>query len=570
MQDTTLPRTTSRFLKMTTSGRVASIASLLVSASLPVGAQELHGIVVDSASRRPIASAVLVLTDETGTARGRTITNDRGFYRLPPHPDARSVRVLRLGFRARELRIPSPTDGTLDIAMVAIPTLLENVTVQAARACPRRDDARSALALLEQARAGLLATVVAAESNPATMKLLRYERWMEGTSDRILRQKVHIDSVASRKKSFEAATSAAAFVRDGFSADSAGSRILYGPDAEVLLDDSFANAYCFRLVDADAAHPHQVALGFAPAEHKRDRVDIEGAVWVDTVARRLADIDFRYVGLKLPYNAPTPGGHIHFHEMPNGMVVIQSWVLTLATATQDTSGDFRHPLIRQHFSGNDVGGEVARAVWADGRAWEAPLGTVQLHVVTGEGEPTNRVAIRLGESDYSATPDARGDLEIRDVLPGPYVISIIDTSVAAAGTVIDSPLRIVGQRDSVVRALVVTPPTEAFLRRRCSNYPQFTWVTATVTKADESPAIAAVWEVGEAFGTSWETVYARGSTGHHGTFGFCSELSRDATLQLRVSDGLEPRREVLVMLTSRSERVKVTLPARSTPPAAPR
>ncbi len=551
---------------MRTPFRVASRAALLILTALPSAAQDLHGRVYDSASRRPIASAVLILMDDAGASRGRTITNDRGQYRISLPLDARKVRVLRLGFRARELSIVVTTGEAFDIVMTAIPALLEKVTVQAARACPRRDDAQSALALLEQARAGLLATIVAAEENPATMKLLRYERRMEGTSDRIDRQTVHIDSVAGRKKSFEAASSAAAFVRDGFSRDSAGSRILYGPDAEVLLDDSFANGYCFRLVDADRARPHQVGLGFSAADRRRDRVDIDGAVWIDTVARRLVDIDFRYEGIRLPYNAPTPGGHIHFHEMPNGMVVIHSWVLLLAAATLDSSGDFRHPIIRQVFNGNDVGGEVARAIWSDGRAWKAPLGTVQLHVVTGDGEPTNRVVVRLGESDYIASPDAQGNLEIPDVLPGPYDVFVIDTSVVASGTVLGTGLRIVAQRDSTIRAVLISPSPEAFQRKRCSAVPSFTWVTANVLRDDDSPVNEARWEAGEDFNTPWEYVYAKGQTPSTGVFGFCSELARSGTLQLRVSDGLEPRDEVVVKVSSSTDRVKIKLPVRSTPP----
>ncbi|MDQ2664446.1 MAG: carboxypeptidase-like regulatory domain-containing protein [Gemmatimonadota bacterium] len=548
--------------------RAAILALILILAPLPIAAQDLHGSVHDSASGRPIASAVLVLMDEAGAPRGRTITNDLGQYHIGLSVDTRRVRVLRLGYRARELPLVPPVAGAFDIRLIAIPALLEKVTVQAAGACPRRDDAQSALALLDQARAGLLATIVAAEQNPGTMKLLRYERTMDGTSDRIERQTVHIDSVARRQKSFEASTSAATFVSAGFARDSAGSRILYGPDAEVLLDDSFANAYCFRLVDPDRARPHQVGLGFSAADSRRGRVDIDGAVWIDTVARQLIDIDFRYDGLRQPYNAPHPGGHIHFHEMPNGMVVIQSWALFLASARTDTTGDFRNRKIWTRYARSDVGGEVARAIWPDGRAWKAPLGTVQLHVVTGDGEPTNRVAVRLGEANYIASPDAHGNLEIPDVLPGPYDVFVIDTSVAASGTMLGSGLRIFAQRDSTIRAVVVSPPLEAFQRRRCSAL-SFGWVTANVLHDDDSPVEQARWEAGEEFNKASEYVFAKGQTGATGVFGFCSDLATSGALQLRVSDGLEPREVVVVNVSSTADHVKITLPARRAP-ARPR
>jgi hypothetical protein len=553
---------------MPISRRAIILALLVACVAAPAAAQELHGTVMDSASRRPIGSAVLVLVDEAGVAHARTITNDRGQYRVAVPAEVRAIRALQIGFRARELPL-SPATAELDIAMLVIPTLLEKVTVQAARACPRRDDSQSALALLEQARAGLLATIVAAESNPATMKLLRYERMMDGTSDRVNRQVVHIDSIAGKKKSFEAASSAADFVRDGFSRDSAGSRTLFGPDAEVLLDDAFANAYCFRLVNGERGRPHQVGLGFAAADHQRGRTDLDGALWIDTLARRLVDIDFQYEGLKLPVSAPKPGGRVHFHEMPNGMVVIDSWALVLSVVRIDTTGDFLHRIIRQHFDLNEIGGDVARAVWSDGRAWRGPLGTVRLKVVTGEGEPERGVQVRLGESDYVASPDANGDLEIPDVLPGPYTVNMIDTSVAAAGTVVGSPLKVIALRDSIFQGVVVSPPREAFLRRRCDASPTFTWVTAAVTRDDGSGVSGTHWEVGSDFGTTWEAVHARGIIGAQGTFGFCNELSGRAVNTLRIFDGGEPRSEVVVQLTSTSERVKLTLPRRATPSAPP-
>jgi len=126
-------------------------------------AQELHGIVSDSATHRPLASAVLVLLDGSGVGVARNITNERGQFRMMVTSTAKRVRVLRLGYRARELVIPQPgaAGAQLDISMLPIPAMLEPETVVAAAICPRRADSPLALALLEQARVGLLATVVA-------------------------------------------------------------------------------------------------------------------------------------------------------------------------------------------------------------------------------------------------------------------------------------------------------------------------------------------------------------------------------------------------------------------------
>ena len=75
--------------------------------------------------------------------------------------------------------------------------------------------------------------------------------------------------------------------------------------------------------------------------------------------------------------------------------------------------------------------------------------------------------------------------------------------------------------------------------------------------------------MGADFDTTWEVVYARGIAGSLGVFGFCNELSGRDVNQLRVFERGEPRDAVVTKLTSTSERVKITLPPRTTPSAPP-
>src|SRR5439155_11300773 len=204
-------------------------------------------------------------------------------------------------------------------------------------ACPSGPDRGAALALLHQARAGLLATVVARETNPATVTLLRFERVMDANSDRIARQKVRIESVTSAVGSFSATHTAMDFVRRGFMRDSAGLHTFLGPDADVLLEDGFATGYCFHLAKADAAHRDQVGLAFAPANPHRGRVDIVGSLWIDTVARALRTIEFRYVGFDNDVvEGFSPGGRVSFKEIPNGVVLIDRWWLRIVGAADTT------------------------------------------------------------------------------------------------------------------------------------------------------------------------------------------------------------------------------------------
>jgi hypothetical protein len=548
--------------------RVALLAMLIPGGLL--SAQDLRVSVRDSATGRPIGGAVLLFLDAAGGTIARNITNERGQYRVSVSAAARRVRALRLGYRAREVALPSSADGSveLNIAMVVIPTLLEPVTVRALASCPVRPDAPAAFALLEQARSGLLALVVAREANPATMKLLRFERTMDGTTDRIDRQTVRIDSSTRRTVSFQAAGAAKDFIRRGFTTDSGLVRIYFGPDAEVLLDDDFLLGYCIRLASSPS-RPNQVALAFSAADRKKNRIDIDGALWIDTVARALRDIEFKYAGAVEHWpGVPEQGGSISFREMPNGMAFIDRWSLALIGAGVDTThlaGSANLPTVRRWFFGRASGGEVARAFWPDGTGWKGRLGTVRLHVVDDEGKPVSNLIVRLGESDYLASPNERGDVEFVDVLPGPYKVNVIHPELASKGIVLGTPLRLFAERDSISQATLVAPAIEEFRRAACTLNPAHRWTVASVVR-ERLPVPEAQWELGEELGTPNEFVSATGRADGAGQFAFCMKLTQGIPFHVRVR-GAPEERAVTLELRALTLTLKVELPP--LPPKAP-
>src|SRR5687768_4557447 len=329
-------------------GRASStvLAAVLVAFATTVAAREaaaqaLRGTVRDSASGLPVPGAVVTLLDSAGDVGGRTITDERGQFRATLLGNGvRALRLVRLGFRPARARLPAATDGVVrvDVVMVAIPMALQSVEVSASPGCPRRRDRAIALALLEQARAGLLATVVAGAANTARMMRLRAVRTMDGNSSRIVHQRVRIDSAGVTLGSFGAARTAADFVSHGFAGDSAGLQVYYGPDAEILLDDRFSALYCFHVMDRDRRRPNQVGLGFRPAERRDARIDVDGALWIDTIARALVDIEYRYVGVNERMEPFRPGGRTSFRALPNGVVAIDQWTIRIV-GSKDEQGD---------------------------------------------------------------------------------------------------------------------------------------------------------------------------------------------------------------------------------------
>ncbi|MGH7654082.1 MAG: carboxypeptidase-like regulatory domain-containing protein [Gemmatimonadaceae bacterium] len=448
---------------------VLAAAALLGARS--AGAQTFHGTVRDSTSHQPIAGAVFMLLDSSGVVLGRRITDEQGRYSIVVAGAPRWARVVRIGFQPREVRLGAVDNGTAayDLAMLAVPTMLTAVSVRDKSHCAKRSDRAAALGLWEQARAGLLATVVARETNTASVYRLGFERNFDGASDKITRFVVRADSATGASKSFTASLSAEDFVATGFVHDSAGDQLLFGPDADVLVDDAFASGYCFRLAGRVKARPTQVGLSFSPAheDNDRKRVDIDGTLWVDTAARAIVDIEYRYVGMAPVTDEYRPGGLVSFHQMPNGAVMIDHWYVRGVGARQDTISTVAGDHVRTWLFASESGGDLASATWPDGSAWHAPLGALQLHAVTAKGAPAAGARISLPDTPYRGTTDQNGDVRISDLEPGPYTVSVSTPPLSDIGLEIPTALKFVAVRDSTFVAKVkITTPAD-WVADRC-------------------------------------------------------------------------------------------------------
>ena len=445
---------------------------LVAVAATDARAQTLRGTVRDSSSGVPIPGAVVTLLDSAAGVAARTTTDEGGQFRAVLMGNGvRAVRVVRLGFRPRTVTLPSARDGVIrvDVSMTSIPMSMQSVNVTAGPGCPRRPDRALAAAVLEQARAGLLATVVARSDKPAHMTRLRATRFVDMVSNQVVHQRVRIDSSGTPFGSFGAARSAADFVRLGFRSDSAGLERYYGPDAEVLLDDRFTSAYCFHLAAAEPTRPNQIGLGFRPPNRRNGRIDVDGAIWIDTVARALVDIEYRYLGTDPRGDSFRPGGRIAFRTMPNGVVVIDRWSIRLVSGQGGDMSSVAPGLANRSFYGIEGVGELARATWADGYTWLGPLGTLHVRVVSPEGRPVPGAVVRLADTDYRATADMNGNVGITDLMPGRYVVIRFDPDLAAIGVPVDTLLEFVAGRGRTLITRIKVPELRDYVGDRCGD-----------------------------------------------------------------------------------------------------
>lgn len=529
----------------------AVLVLMLALMSSALHAQPVRGTLTDSTRLVPVAGVVVTLLDGSGASVARTLSSERGLYYFATRGNASSLRVQRIGYRAQTLPLPNAIIEitTLNVVMAKLPTLLAPMQV-VDKGCPRRSDEGSALSLLEQARTGVLATVVASKEMPSVQTTIRYERVLEGTGDRIVQQRVKVDTAAVKTHSFESAHSAIDFVTRGFTETVQGATMFHAPDADVLLNDDFVAAYCFQLAKPERNRVNQVGLAFHAVRSVRNRVDVEGAMWIDTVARAIREIEFRYKGLIPQIEQLKPGGTIGFREMTSGVVLIDRWTLRLVGVELDTvqmavapmgvkrslkvnERSETQPVVRNRLRVSETGGELARAVWPDGFTWDAPLATLTVHASTAKQLPAVGAMLRLANTNYGGVTDSAGTLRISQLIPGPYQLFVIDPRLSTIDVDIETPVKIVAQRDSTYTAAFRANTAEEYVAERCGLGRQLTdsrtaaWIAGRIVGEDKASVDSLKVTVRrEIVPGTWMSVNETFQTGADGLFFICSKQLR--------------------------------------------
>lgn len=391
-------------------------------------AQVLRARVVDSATAQAVGGVVVSALGSAGESVSRVITNEQGRFVIALPPAIRQLRIQRIGYRARVLSRDAIdlNSSLLDFAIQSVPTVLQPMDIAAsASSCKARPDRAVALGLLAQVRDGLLAAVVARNADAAGekpfMKFARFDHLLDGKSARRFQETVQIDSLLSETGAFRTARGAEQLLRDGFMMDSAGGRTLYGLDADILLSDAFTSGYCFHVASGNGDHRNQVGLGFAVAKSAKGRITIAGTVWVDTTARALHSIEYKYEGLSGFEELFKPGGLISYRTMPNGSVLIDRWVIRRASARIDA---LLRASRRSVVDAHETGGQLLRARWPDGTSWNAELASTLVNVQDVDGKPVAGVWVVFDSTGYGAKTDASGTATITDVLPRTYRVFV--------------------------------------------------------------------------------------------------------------------------------------------------
>ncbi|MEO7455796.1 MAG: carboxypeptidase-like regulatory domain-containing protein [Gemmatimonadaceae bacterium] len=425
-----------------------SLALILLVVAQVASAQRITGVVHDSGSRSPLPGAVVAALDAKGHSLARVISDAAGRYSVAVADSAAQLRVVRIGFQPRVIALASPRPAAVDVGMLKVATLLSTVVVVDDRLCSARGDRAAALSLWEQARAGLLTSIVAREANPANATLIGYERWFDQNGKRVVRQKAR--KVSGRTtQPFAAPMPPAMLAEQGYLREVNGERLFGAPDADVLLDESFAATHCFSVATADASHAGQVGVAFEPVKGRDRIVDVRGTLWLDAGVPALRAIEFGYAGADAAQGLADASGVIHFHAMANGVVFVDEWHVRLPVMTRDLPPDVvmrrdrgidsrgmqrGMDVSRTRSSGQQVetGGLVLNARWPDGERWESSLTPlVGLVVERDTQKPMADALVAIEATGDTVMTDAAGRWAIFPIFPGGYEITVLDTSYSS-------------------------------------------------------------------------------------------------------------------------------------------
>lgn len=514
-------------------------------------AQRVSGFVRDSISDAPVNGAVVWLSDSTGAPLARSIGDVAGAFSVVRSRGAVLLHVVRIGYRPRELSLPAADTGVV-IRLEAVPAFLAAVSASDRRMCP--GNSAEGFELWEQARAALLASVVARETQLPRIRLISFTRTRDPIFNKIKHEETSMKELLV-ERSYVAAQPAWAFAYRGYMREEgAGDRVYYAPDNETLLDPSFAGTHCLQVARNDRHHTEQVGIAFEPVDDPdRDTlVDVSGVLWLDRKTPSLRSLEFRYTNLEP--EARESGGEIFFRIMPNGASMVERWLIhtTLIAVDVNTryNGPSRAPLPRplrrnvRKIGMFEVGGEVASVQWKDGSLWHGGLPRITGVLADSAGKPVEGARVWMVKTPDTVTTDADGRFALPYVLPGVYAVLATDSTFAPSGVSRTSHYWVYLDRDRDADIKLLFHDRVEILQQLCLGQPYSAGtgvVIGQVVGVGGLPAANAkieVWRRIQAGNVELHHQEPGGAAGEDGRFVICGS-PLDQQLRIRATDSRE-------------------------------
>jgi hypothetical protein len=250
--------------------------------------------------------------------------------------------------------------------------------------------------------------------------LLRYSRDLDPHNLRVLTEEMRGSRAVSRNPIQSLAPEILA--RDGFVQPAeAGQYDYFGPDARVLLSDTFLDTHCLKVIRSRGM-PSMVGISFEPVE-VGGVPDIEGVFWISAESWRLQFLEYVYTWSPYEETRGRATGRVEFEALPSGAWVIRRWWIRMPMVARS------HGVQRWGGTGlevigyREVGGQIDEISTLDQlslmeSSWATLTGTVWDSTAAA---PLPGAEVFLEGTGYSAVTDSTGHFELTGLPEGRFV-----------------------------------------------------------------------------------------------------------------------------------------------------
>ncbi|MGH7571718.1 MAG: hypothetical protein ACREMK_07740 [Gemmatimonadota bacterium] len=270
---------------------------------------------------------MVTLLDSTDSAVSEGITNSQGIVNLSvPRQGMWRLVAERIGYyTVKSVPFHMSVETSREIALTAPvdPIEIESLTVEIDADCrPDLSPTRPAGVLWEEARKTLERVRWTHRNNEHEFQLRLYTRLL-GVDLKFKREEV--ENITVSGFSPFATIPPELLNLSGFIHTEEQDTIYFGPDAELLLSDAFAQTHCFySLADTTG---QRVGLAFEPIASQTS--DIAGVLWLDAESAALREIIFHYTGPIAETVDLRHEGKVSLQRIQGGGWIVSKWWIRL-------------------------------------------------------------------------------------------------------------------------------------------------------------------------------------------------------------------------------------------------
>jgi hypothetical protein len=431
---------------------------------LPVAlhAQVARGTVIERGSGAPIHGAFVRLLDAQGRQLAGVLTGLQGEFVFRAPPGKYSLRADRIGHQTAN---SAPFDlivgetSTFKLALEVAALRLPEISVRGDQRCVGRPEGSKQTAEVWAEARKALEVAAWVEAGGATFRTRSFERNLDLELQDVTQIQQRF-GVSAGKRAYRSAPADSLALR-GYVQDRDSTTFLYGPDAELLLSNTFLAQHCFRL-ERRNDRPGLIGLSFQPISGRR-LPDIQGTLWLDEKSAELRFIEYGYTNRDHYLDRRYAGGRTDFERLPNGAWIVRRWYIRgPRLARIADTGEIR--VIGTH----EEGGEVL-----DAQIMGDPTVTTLVQRVSIEGiafdsilgRPLEGARVYLSGTPFTTFAGVAGLFRMDSIPAGTYYIAFSHVRTDSLPSY-PPPQRI--QADSAVtRVNVATPAVQRLIDLHC-------------------------------------------------------------------------------------------------------